>query len=302
MGSKRTVWHIGFGWNLRRSGPGNFDIVHEVALAEEALRIDFLLLRKHPEAHVEGARTLRRLWPLLPTFTVVEYKGPSHPLRTGDLDKLWAYVHLFVSDTQNEVVFRTDICAVLAVPHRTPTLNKAIEEAKLTWENLEDGYYRVHGGQFVLYVIELDVAGPAEDDDVLSMLGNGKLTTLETYRFFAELNGTLEAGMKVQDMEGMTDVQRQMLEIVTMLPADWVMPAYNAEQRLAGLEPEQRLAGLEPEQRLAGLEPEQRLAGLNRDELALALPIELLRGLSKDYLQSLSPEAQALINERLAKP
>ena len=152
---------------------------------------------------------------------------------------------------------------------------KAIEEAKLTWENLEDGYYRVHGGQFVLYVVELDVAGPAEHDDVLSMLGNGKLTTLETYRFFAELNGTLEAGMKVQDMEGMTDVQRQMLEIVTMLPADWVMPAYNAEQRLAGL---------------------------NRDELALALPIELLRGLSQDYLQSLSPEAQAVINERLAKP
>lgn len=89
MGAKLIIWHMGFGWQLHREAPHNFNVQQELVLAEEALRIDFMLLRKHPHTSAENekAGTLRKLWPLLPTFTVVEYKSPGRPLRAGDLDK-----------------------------------------------------------------------------------------------------------------------------------------------------------------------------------------------------------------------
>jgi hypothetical protein len=284
MGAKRIIWHVGFGWHLRRHGPRAVEVREEVLLSEEALRLDFLLLRKLPGESVDDARTLRKLWPLLPMFTIVEYKSPGRPLRKGDLDKLWAYVHLFVSDPKNEVVRRDDICAVLAVPHRTPTLNDAVRDAKLRWENLGDGYFRVHGGQFVLYVVELDVAGRAEHDDLVYALGSGKITTVESQRFFAELIGSKEARMAIENMEGMTDVQHELLEIVMMLPKEMVFSKF------------------QPEQRLAGLAPEQRLTDLDRDHQALALPLEVLKLLPEEYFASLSKEVQTQLAERLAKP
>jgi hypothetical protein len=169
----------------------------------------------------------------------------------------------------------------------------------LTWQRLGDGYHRVCGGLFVVYVVELDVAGPAEHDDLIYTLGSGKIRSLETRRFFAELIGSKEVNMSVQEMEGLDEVTRELLEIVMMLPPDKVSAKLSPEQRLAGLEPEQRLAGLEPEQRLAGLEPEQRLAGLDRDHQALALPIEVLRLLPDDYIRSLAPEVQVELRRRL---
>ncbi len=141
-----------------------------------------------------------------------------------------------------------------------------------------------------MFVVELDVAGRAEHDDLLYALGSGKITTMETRRFFAELIGSKEAGMSVQDMEGLDDITREMLDIVMMLPHDKVAEKLSIAERLAGLAPEQRLAGLAPE---------QRLADLDRDHQALALPIELLRQLSNDYLRTLSPEVQAELRRRL---
>ncbi|MEP7127045.1 MAG: hypothetical protein ABJE95_39295 [Byssovorax sp.] len=54
------------------------------------------------------------------------------------------------------------------------------------------------------------------------------------------------------------------------------------------------------ERRFLGVPPEQRLVGLDRDHQALALPLEVLRALSDDYLRSLSPEIQAELRRRLA--
>lgn len=291
MGAERIVWHVGFGWRLRRHGPRDLQILQEFALAEEALRIDFLILRKYADSPVEDAQTLRKLWPLLPRISVVEYKGPKRPLRAGDLDKLWAYVHLFVSDPRNEVVRRDDVCAVLAVPHRTPTLNNAVRDAKLTWEDLGDGYFRVHGGQFVLYVVELDVVGRQEPDGILYGLATAIPTTAQSYRFIAELLGSKEIQLANRMlMEGAEELQQALFQYV---PREEVVTWLNADERLAGLAPEQRLAGLAPE---------QRLAGLDHDRQALALPLDVLRLLPAEYFQSLSPDVRAILEDRLAKP
>jgi hypothetical protein len=150
----------------------------------------------------------------------------------------------------------------------------------LAWEDLGGGYGRLTGGLFVLYVVEIDVVGPTEGDDLLHSLGGATPVTREARWFWAELVGTKEAGMSMQDMEGYDEVV----------------------QRLLGtLSPEQRMAGLPPEERMAGLPPEQRHAGLDRDHEALALSVELLRFLPEAYLRSLPPEVEAEIRRRLAQ-
>jgi len=169
---------------------------------------------------------------------------------------------------------------VLIVPARTPTLLLDAEEQGLTWVDRGGGYWSVTGGKFALYVVEIDVVGPAEGDDLLHSLGHGQVVTPEVRRFWAELVGSKEAGMSMQDMEGYDELMKKLLD---------------------SLPPEQRLAGLAPEQRLAGLAPEQRLAGLDRDHEALALSVELLRLLPDDYFRSLPLEVEAELRRRLQR-
>jgi hypothetical protein len=191
---------------------------------------------------------------------------------------------------------REDLCAVLIVAARLPSLDADVQAMGLTWEDMGGGYLKVHGGLFTLYVVELDVVGPAEGDDLLYSFGHGTVRSLEARRFWLELLGSHGAAMDIQDMEGYEELMEKLLDT---LPAEQVLSHYAPEQRLAGLPPEQRLAGLPPEQRLAGLPPEQRLADLDRDHQALALPVEVLRLLPETYLRSLSPEVESEIRRRL---
>ena len=299
MGAKRVIWHVGFERNLRRRGPPTFEVRSEVPLSEEPPRLDYLLLRKlTPEGERvdNSAQTLRHLWPRLPRVSVVEYKSPGHPYRSGQLDRLWGYVHTYFANQRAlprhradgalltpaeggpDVREREDLCAVLVVAARSPGLDADALAMGLTWEDLGGGYLRVPGGLFTLYVVELDVAGPAEGDDLLHSFGHGTPRSPEARWFWMELVGSKEAVTNMQDMEGYKELMDRMLDT---LPA------------------EQRLAGLSPEQRLAGLSPEQRLAGLSRDHQALALPVEVLRLLPEAYLRSLSPEVEAEIRRRL---
>src|SRR5262249_31462307 len=173
VGAKRVIWHVGFERTLRRRGPQSFEVRSEVPLSEEPLRLDYLLLRKlMPEGEPvnHGAQTLRHLWPLLPRVSVVEYKSPGHPYRSGQLDRLWGYVHIYFANQRAlprhraddsvltlaeggpEVREREDLCAVLVVAARSPGLDADVEAMGLTWEDLGSGYLRVHDGLFTLYV------------------------------------------------------------------------------------------------------------------------------------------------------
>jgi hypothetical protein len=75
--------------------------------------------------------------------------------------------------------------------------------------------------------------------------------------------------MNMQDMEGYKELMDKMLDT---LPAEQVLSHYA---------------------------PEQRLAGLDRDQQALALPVEVLRLLPDEYLRSLSTDVEAEIRRRL---
>jgi hypothetical protein len=308
VGAKRVFWHVGLDRNFRRRGPPSFEVRSEVLLSEEPSRLDYLLLRRltRDGEHVDdSAQTLRHLWPLLPRVSVVEYKSPGHPYRSGHLDRLWGYVHIYFANQRAlprhradgtpltaveggpDVREREDLCAVLIVAARSPSLDADVKAMGLTWEDMGGGYLKVHGGLFTLYVVEIDVVGPAEGDDVLHSFGHGTARSVEARRFWLELLGSEGAAMAIEDMEGYEELMEKLLDT---LPAEKVLSHYASEQRLAGLPPEQRLAGLPPE---------QRLAGLDRDHQALALPVEVLRLLPETYLRSLSPEVESEIRRRL---
>ncbi len=56
------------------------------------------------------------------------------------------------------------------------------------------------------------------------------------------------------------------------------------------------------EERLAGLTPAQRLADLTPEQMLLAMPDDILRGLSDAYLRSLPSNVQDAIRARIGRP
>jgi hypothetical protein len=297
VSAHRTAWHFFFTILLRKRGPSAFEVRDEVLLSEEPPRLDYLLLRKRPEpTSGRPAETLRALWPRLPHLTVAEFKSIGRPYRRGNLDRLWSYIHQYFSDEQSGGETREGLCALLIVAVRTPALDTDASSMALVWNDLGGGYWELCGGLFRLYVVELDRVAETEDDDLLRLFGHEKGRTLEARRFWAEQVGTKEAMMALHDLEGYDEVVQKFLELI---PPEKRLAGLAPEQRLAGLAPEQRLAGLAPEQRLAGLAPEQRLAGLAPEQAVLALPDEVLRALSDDFLAKLPEPIRTAVRRRL---
>jgi hypothetical protein len=234
--------------------------------------MDYLVLRKtHPGPLTSPGATLRGLWHRLSLTTVVELKTLGSAYRTDDLDRLWAYVHLLRAGDSDRPPQRSDLRAVLVVPARTPTLIEDVDDMGLRWKDLGRGYWQLKGGLFTLYVVELDVVCEQEDDDFLRAFTHRPQRTLEGKQFWARLVSSQEVSMALHEMEEYDEVIRKLLSTLT---------------------PEQRLAGLAPEQRLADLVPEQ---------VVLALPDEVLRGLTDEYIASLSEPTRAAIRRRLGR-
>lgn len=269
----------------------------EVNLAGELSPVPYLLVRRPVDLdftqHGE-AETLRRLWPMLPRLSVIDYKSPPHPYRSGDLDQLWAYLHVLFANQRGltdsgeigsrgepDVSGREDLCAVLVVASRTPGLEEDVATMGLRWEDVGGGYWRVCGGLFALYVVEIDAVGAAEEDDLLCSFGSGGLGSPEARQFWAEILSSNEGPMSVREREGYDEVMGKLLR---SLPIEEVLSHFT------------------PSEVLSHYAPEQRLAGLDHDHQALALPLDVLRLLPEDYLSTLSPEVQVELRQRLARP
>ncbi|KYF56624.1 hypothetical protein BE08_42925 [Sorangium cellulosum] len=300
MGSTRTAWHVLLTALLRQRRPRHFQIQSEVPLSAEPPRADHLLLRNDaPGEAREPAGTLRRLWPLLPRETIVEFKSVRRTYRGRDLDRLWGYLSLHYAGAARRLGPRADLACAVLLPSRTRSLDADAAALGLTWLDLAGGYWQLQGGAFALYVVELAMVAEDEDDDLLHLLGHGEARTVEARRWLAEQVGAEEIAMTMRELEGFEEVLRTVL---TKLPIETLLPVLPVEELLAGMPPEQRLAGLAPEQRLAGLLPEQRLAGLTPEQRLLFVPDEALRLLPDDYLRSLPEDVQAQIRARIGRP
>jgi hypothetical protein len=242
--------------------------------------MDYLILRRSGEALAsDHGQTLVELWPLLPRITIAELKTVPGPYEKGNLDRLWMYAHAYYAGNHKGLAGRADVCAVLIVPGRTPSLDEDAAAMGLAWADLGHGYWRVTGGLFALYVAELDVVADQPDEDLLALYCNADVRTPRAIQFWGELTGS-ESKMEARELEG----YREYIEkAVRALPPELVIGAYPPEQVLKAFSPEQRLAGLTPEQAV------------------LAMPDDVLRGLSADYLATLSDATREAIRARLGR-
>jgi len=280
MGNARTAWHVLLAALLAQWGPQSFEYRSEVPLSSEPLRGDFLLLRRAVLGLDATAHTLRRLWDLLPKETILEFKSVGRPYRSRNLHRLFSYLCLYYADQVERLAEQADLAGVLLVPARTPSLYADALAMGLRWRDLGDGYARLEGGAFALYVVEIDVAADAEDDDLLRLFGHGEPHTIEARQWLAQQIGSEKAGMTMEENE-------EFEAIMTKL--------------LAKLEPKYRFAGLTPEERLAGLAPEQRVAGLTPEQVLLTLPVETLRALPYAYVDTLYEPTRVAIHARIGR-
>lgn len=280
MGSARTAWHMLLDRLLCQCRPPSFEVRSEVPLSAEPLRPDYLLLRRRAASTLDGGgKTLRRLWPWLPLDAVTEFKSTGRPYRSRNLHRLWSYLHIHFASQPERLLKCADLCGVLLVPSRTSPLDADVEAQGLSWSDLGGGYWQLEGGAFALYVAEIDIVAGAENDDLLTLFGHAKERTLVAERWLAEQVGTKEIAMALHDMEGFDEVIRKLLG---KLPPEAVLSAYSPEQVLSAYSPAQVLSAYSPEQVLP------------------ALPVEVLKGLSKAYLASLSEPTRAAIEARIA--
>ena len=274
MAASRTAWHVLLAALLHERAPRRFEVRSEVPLSAEPLRADYLLLCTVGVADVDppGPAPKRwKLWSLLPKDTLVELKSTGRPYRSRNLNRLWAYLHLYFADQPARLASSPDLAGVLLVAARTPSLDADAQALGLTWQDLRGGYWKLVGGPFTLYVGEIDVVAEAEDDDLLRLFGHAQQHTIEGRRWLSDKVGGKETAMEMHELEGYDEV---ILKLLTSLP------------------PEQRLAGLAPEQRLAGLAPEQAV---------LVLSDDMLRALSDEYLAKLPAGARAAIRTRIGR-
>lgn len=239
-------------------------------LTIEPQRADMLLLRRIGAAHEDDkAQVMRALWPLLGRVTILEYKSPVRSsFRPRDLVRLWSYGALYDAVHPKELPKPSDLTLVLVVPSVTPTLTREIARMGWTLTALGGGYGRIHGAVYALYVVATDEVSPSEHDAFLRPFSRLKPEPGEAARWLAKWMKEMEmATTNIREMEG----YRAML-----------------------------LKSMPVEERLEDVEPEDRLLGLNRDQQALALPVEVLRALSEAYILSLAPETQEKIRQRLA--
>ena len=107
-------------------------------------------------------------------------------------------------------------------------------------------------------MVEIDIVTEQENDDLLRLFSHHREHTGEAQRFWAELVGTTEANMAVQDMEGYDEVMQKLLDT------------------------------LKPEQRLAGLGPEQLMLAIS------SVSDEMLRGLPDDIVEKFKAARDAI--------
>src|SRR5580704_945322 len=138
MGTLRTAWHVILFALLVQRAPHRFEVLREVSLSSEPLRADFiLLLRALADGSDDTAGTLKKLWSLLPKAALVEFKSVGRPYRARNLDRLWAYLHLYYVDQPERLEKHADLCGVLVVAARAPSLDADAKALGLEWKDLD---------------------------------------------------------------------------------------------------------------------------------------------------------------------
>jgi hypothetical protein len=249
---------------------------------------------------------MRRLWPLLSTFTLLEFKSISRPPRSGDWVRLLGYAAQYHAPQIDDVGGAENLSLVMVSARMTRALRRDAERMRWTFEDLGGGYHAVHGGPYPSFLVLLDDVSESERDPLLGAFGNRTLKAEErNAAIWMFAHRTLAEERDMSDLEGWEDFMEKLREVappeflVQLLKPEERVAGLKPEERVAGLKPEERVAGLKPEERVAGLKPEERRAGLTPDETVLVLADEILRTLPEDFIDTLPAEVRNEIRRRL---
>ncbi|MBK9264124.1 MAG: hypothetical protein IPM54_30525 [Polyangiaceae bacterium] len=227
----------------------------------ESPRADFLIQRQEGKSR-RGATALRRLWGRLGKVTVLEYKSPvKSSFRCGDLVRLVGYGALYHARHAKLVCHCDELTLVLVVASVTPTLVREIEQMGWTLETMEIGYARIHGTMYPCFVVIIDDVCQVERSELLRVFSHHPVTD-------ARADAWISYWMKEPKMKGPPGFSRA--------EADEFM-----RQVMGRLPVKTRLAGIAPE------------------ELVVNLPLDALRALSNEYIQSLAPDVRRKVQQRL---
>lgn len=271
---RRNAWHLPFASLLRYVAPASFDVFAEVLLSIEPSRADILLLRRGKMTTTKrGGRLLKRLWPLLGRYTILEYKSPVRSsFRKGDLIRLVGYGAQYHSRHLKNLVNSDELTLVLVVASLTPTLLGEIERMRWTLEPLCKGYARVKGVMYVCYVVIINDVCQEERNDLLRAFSHHPVED-------SQVRSWISSWMKEQNMQPIRHPNR--LERAAMR-RDFIKR-------------------FPLEERLEGVLPQTFLRRISTEKLVVNLPIDMLRALSAKYIKRLPEEVQIKIQARLDK-
>ena len=257
------LWHLSFVNLIQQRAPPNFEVQSEVRLSLEPQRADILLLRRRGVARRDAkAKVLRTVWPWLARITIVEFKSPVRSsYRPGDLVRLWSYGGQYQAAHMRDLRTRDDLTLLLVVPRLTRTLRKEIARMGWTLVPLGGGYSRIDGAVYTLFVAVTDEVTIAEKDDFLGIFSHRPVTNPAVRWWFRNWTKETMVKQKIKDTPGYDEMREKVLDF------------------------------LSPAERIAGLAPEQ---------LIPALPVEMLRALSPDYVRSLPLKVQQAVRRRIA--
>ncbi len=283
MSAKKTAWHPPFTGLLQERAPRWAKVTPEVQLTTEPLRVDDVieLRADHPRDPNDVGTTLRGMWRFVVEVALLEYKSVVWPTQRGDLYRLYAYGMLTLSTrarrtggderAREERLAAHEVTLLMAVPSINGALREELDDLGLTLAPSPDGYHFIDRAMLPLVIVDLGAVAEREDDDLLRIFAGLPLRDIETKQWLSEhqgKRGDIMSTHATPDLYGYDELVRRSLRNYT------------------------------PEQRLEGLAPEERLAGLAPDHIALALPAEVLRALSDDYIATLPAEVQREVRAR----
>lgn len=299
MELKTDLWHLAFAYLMTQKAPPNFEVLSEFRLTIEPQRADMILLRRKDVVRQdEQAGVFRRLWAWLGNVTVLEYKSPvNYAFKPGDLLRLWVYGGLYELSHWDELPDRRELTLVLVVASITPTLRAELVRLNATLVLLEGGYARIDGLGYTCLVAIIDEVCESERDEYLHVFSHQQKLTTNTAMWMRQW--LREAKMKGTNVEEMQDADVWFQGIIEKMPIKNRLSGLRSDEVMREYPPEERLAGLETDEVMSHYSPEQRLAGLDAEQLAVNLPIDLLRALGDDYINTLPPDVQQKIRQRL---
>lgn len=263
---KRNAWLLPFASLLREVAPSGFQVLVEVLLGLEPPRADILILRRGKKAPRQG-RLFRRLWPRLRKYTVLEYKSPlDSSFRRGDLIRLVSYGTLYHCRHVKDMFCSDELTLVLVVAGLTQALFDEIERMGWTFEPMEGGYARIKGVMYPCYVVVIDEVCQEERSELLRVFSHHPVTDPLVQQWISQWQ-------KENDMRpSRSKFAQGNRELIRLILLD-----KKSEGRLG----------------------QTLLEEVPREELIVKLPIDVLRGLSPDYLQTLPEEVQRKVQARL---